>query len=55
MPQLVRELEGLDDLVTAQVDDGVDQDEVVDALYRSWLDRFSNCGSKIGNDLSAQI
>ena len=50
MTQLVKELEGLDDLVTAQVDAGVDQDEVVDALYRSWLNCLSNGGSKVGND-----
>ena len=55
MSDLVKELQGVGTLVDAQVEAGVSRDEVVDALYRSWIERFGNYTCKLGSAMSAQI
>ncbi len=55
MTALLQDLEGLDELVAAQVAADVPRDEVLDALYRSWLDRLNRHTSKLDNEVSTKL
>ena len=55
MANLATEMQSVAALVDAQVEAGASREEVVDALYRSWIDRFDNCTSKLSNDASTHI
>ena len=55
MANLATEMQGVAALVDAQVEAGASREEVVDALYRSWIDRFDTCTSKLSNDAPTQI
>ena len=55
MTAILQDLDGLDELVAAQVAADVPRADVIDALYRSLLDRLSKHSTKLGNDVSAQL
>lgn len=54
LKELVKELNGMGELLEAQVLAGLERDEVLDALYRSMLDRI-NTQAKLSADASLQI
>ena len=55
MTAILQDLDGLDELVAAQVAADVPRADVIDALCRSLLDRLSKHSTKLGNDVSAQL
>lgn len=55
MADLVTELGEVNDVVAAQVEVGMSRDEVVESLYRSWLDRITQLKSKLSNAVVTQL
>ena len=55
MAELAAELSEINDLVTAQVEVGMSRDEVLEALYRSWLDRITELKIKPSNAVTTKL
>ncbi len=55
MANLASEMNGLSDLLEAQVQAGMNREDVIDALYRSWLDRITSLNTKLSNAVSVEL
>ena len=55
MAELAAELSEINDLVTAQVEVGMSRDEVLESLYRSWLDRITELKIKPSNAVTTKL
>ena len=55
MAQLANVMTGLNDVLEAQVCAGLGRDEVLDALYRSCIERIDQIKNKLANTVVAQL
>ena len=55
MASLASEMNGLSDLLEAQVQAGMNREGVIDALHRSWLDRITSLNTKLSNAVSVEL